>query len=62
MSGKRKRIIVRVLIILILLAVVVGGIYYFISTRLVKTVYVEGNLHYTEQEIKDMVLQLIFRR
>ena len=57
MSGKRKRIIVRVLIILILLAVVVGGIYYFISTRLVKTVYVEGNLHYTEQEIKDMVMQ-----
>jgi len=56
-SGKRKRIIIRVLIILILLALVVGGIYYFISTRLVKTVYVEGNLHYTEQEIKDMVMQ-----
>ncbi|MBR6666246.1 MAG: FtsQ-type POTRA domain-containing protein [Lachnospiraceae bacterium] len=57
MSGKRNRIIVRVLIILILLAAVVGAIYYFISTRLVKTVYVEGNLHYTEQEIKDMVMQ-----
>lgn len=57
MSGKRKRIIIRVLIILILLVLVVGGIYYFISTRLVKTVYVEGNLHYTEQEIKDMVMQ-----
>ena len=57
MSGKRKRIIMRVLIILVMLAAVVGGIYYFISTRLVKTVYVEGNLHYTEQEIKDMVMQ-----
>lgn len=57
MSGKRNRIIVRVLIILILLAAVVAAIYYFISTRMVKTVYVEGNLHYTEQEIKDMVMQ-----
>ena len=57
MSGKRNRIIVRVLIILILLAAVVGAIYYFISTRFVKTVYVEGNLHYNEQEVKDMVMQ-----
>lgn len=57
MSEKRKSIIVRVLIILILIAAVVGAIYYFISTRQVKNVYVEGNIHYTEQEIKDMVMQ-----
>lgn len=46
-----------VLIILIMLALLMGGFYYFISTRSVKTVYVEGNVHYTQEEIKDMVMK-----
>lgn len=57
MYKKRKNKVIIVLIILILTAAVLGGVYYFISTRMVKTVYVEGNVHYTEQEIKDIVMQ-----
>lgn len=45
-----------VLIFLIIIAVLLGGFYYVISTYSIKTVYVEGNVHYTEEEIKEMVL------
>jgi len=54
---KRRGKIVVVLIILILIALLVGGFYYFISTYSVKTVYVEGNVHYTQKEIENMVMQ-----
>lgn len=46
-----------VLIILILIALMVGGFYWFISTYSVKTVYVEGNVHYTTEEIKEIVME-----
>lgn len=48
--------------IFILAAVLLaGGIlsaaaYYLLTTHTVKTVYVEGNLHYTEEEIKSIVM------
>lgn len=57
MYKKRKGKIGVVLIILVIVAVGIGAFYYFISTRSVKTVYVEGNVHYTEEEIKQMVMQ-----
>ena len=57
MYKKRRGKMVVVLIILILIALLVGGFYYFISTYSVKTVYVEGNVHYTQEEIKSMVMQ-----
>ncbi|MBR4082881.1 MAG: FtsQ-type POTRA domain-containing protein [Lachnospiraceae bacterium] len=57
MYKKRRGKIVVVLIILILIALLVGGFYYFISTYSVKTVYVEGNVHYTQKEIENMVMQ-----
>lgn len=42
---------------LALVAVVLAVIYYFISTYSIKTVYVEGNIHYTEEEIKAIVME-----
>ncbi len=46
-----------VLIFLMVIAILLGGFYYFISTYSITTVYVEGNVHYTEEEIKEMVLE-----
>lgn len=40
----------------VLLAAVMGVGYYFKSTYTVRTVYVEGNVHYTEDEIKAIVM------
>ncbi len=40
----------------VLLAVVVWVGYYIIETYTVKTVYVDGNAHYTDEEIMDMVM------
>lgn len=57
MYKRRKGKIGVVLIILGIVAVVTGAFYYFISTYSVKTVYVEGNVHYTEEEVKEMVMQ-----
>lgn len=57
MYKKRKRRIGGVLILLVVIAVVLATVYYFISTYSVKTVYVEGNIHYTEEEIKEMVME-----
>ena len=56
MYKKRKKRIGGVLIILTLFAVVLGVVYYFISAYTIKTVYVEGNEYYSEQEIKDIVM------
>lgn len=44
-------------IIALLLALVLGAGYYVSSTYTVTTVYVEGNVHYTEDEIKEIVME-----
>lgn len=44
-------------IIALLLALALGVGYYVISTYTVTTVYVEGNVHYTEDEIKEIVME-----
>lgn len=51
-SGIKIAIIV---IVLILAAALAAG-YYIIETYTVSTVYVEGNIHYTEDEIKAIVM------
>ncbi|MBQ7777237.1 MAG: FtsQ-type POTRA domain-containing protein [Lachnospiraceae bacterium] len=56
MYKKRKRRWGGVLIILLLIAAVLGVFYYFISTYSIKTVYVEGNVHYTQEEIQEIVM------
>lgn len=53
-SGKRW--IFKILIVLIIATVILGVLNYLISTYTVQTVYVEGNFHYTKEEIQDMVM------
>ncbi len=57
---RNKRKGIKRIVILLLLAVTalaLGGVYYFLQTRTIRTVYVEGNMHYTKEEIQDMVME-----
>lgn len=54
--GKSKRALILSLILLILLTIMVGGYLYIINNYTVTTVYVEGNVHYTNEEIMEMVM------
>ena len=54
MYMKSKKRWGKLLIILLIVAIMLGILYYFISTYSIKTVYVEGNVHYTEEEIKEL--------
>ncbi len=38
------------------IALALGAVYYFLHTYTVRNVYVEGNVHYTEEEIKEIVM------
>jgi len=51
----KGKILVPVALICVL-AAVLAGCYYIKSTYTVRTVFVEGNVHYTEDEIKDIVM------
>ena len=43
---------------LLTLAAVIGAVYYYvITTYTVTTVYVDGNVHYTNEEVMDMVMK-----
>ena len=55
MISKKKRWMVKVLGILTGIACVLGVIYYLASTYTIKNVYVEGNVHYSKDEIKEIV-------
>ena len=57
MISKKKRWMVKVLAILTGIAIFLGIVYYFVSTYTIKNVYVEGNLHYTKEEIKNIVME-----
>lgn len=37
-------------------AVILGALYYVVTTYTVSTVYVEGNIHYTDEEIADRIM------
>ena len=54
---KRKRIIIKTLGILTAILVIVALIYYFLSHYKVVNIYVDGNVHYTSEEIKDIVME-----
>ena len=54
---KNNRRGIRLLCMLFVVALVLGGIYYFLLTHSIKTVYVVGNVHYTKEEIQDMVME-----
>lgn len=53
---KRKKFGVILLVTAVLAVILLGGGYYIKTTYTVSTVYVEGNVHYTEDEIKDIVM------
>ncbi len=53
---RRKKRWPAVLIFLALLAVLLGVVYYLLDYYRIKTVYVDGNLHYTREEIKEIVM------
>ncbi|MCR5427271.1 MAG: cell division protein FtsQ/DivIB [Lachnospiraceae bacterium] len=55
---RRSRIILRVVILLALIAGAMYGIYYFLYTYRIdpEQTYVDGNTHYTDQEIIDLVM------
>ena len=54
--SKGKRAIRVLAVAVVLAAAVLGAGYYIRSTYTVRTVYVEGNVHYTEDEIKEIVM------
>ena len=54
--SKGKRAIRLLAVAAVLTAVILGAGYYIRSTYTVRTVYVEGNVHYTEDEIKEIVM------
>ena len=54
--GRSKRLIILASIFLGLLFLVAGSYLYIVNNYKVTTVHVEGNIHYTSEEIKDMVM------
>ena len=56
MYRDRSKIIRRIVIIGILLLALGGGAVALHSVYTVRTVYVEGNVHYTEDEIMEIVM------
>lgn len=54
--GRSKRIVILLTVFLALLFLLVGGGFYIINNYKVTTVYVDGSVHYTKEEIMDMVM------
>ena len=53
-AGTMGKIMIPLILLLIVLS---GGYYYIIKNYTVHTVYVEGNIHYTNEEIMAMVME-----
>lgn len=54
--GRSKRIGILAGIVVLLLALFLGGYFYIVQNYTITTVYVEGNIHYTNEEIMEMVM------
>lgn len=52
----RKRMCIGIIVTLAIVAALAGGVYYALSASKVQNVFVEGNAHYTTDEIKSMVM------
>ena len=55
--GRSKRVGILLSVFLVLLFLLVGGGLYIINNYKVTTVYVDGSIHYTNEEIMDMVME-----
>lgn len=53
---KSKRIGIMAGVCVLLLSLLLGGYYYIVKNYTITTVYVEGNIHYTNEEIMEMVM------
>lgn len=53
---RRKKIYIKLLVFWLTLIALVGGGYLFYRAHMVKNVTVTGNVHYTSEEIQDMVM------
>lgn len=54
---RTKKRIVWILVLLLLILMVTGVLYYLLSHYQVKNIYVDGNLHYSSEEIQEMVMK-----
>lgn len=54
--GRGKRMLILSAILIGLLTVLIGGYRYIIHNYTITTVYVEGNVHYSNEEIMEMVM------
>jgi cell division protein FtsQ len=54
--GRTKRLLIMTIVSVCLIAALAGGYAYIVSNYTVTTVHVEGNVHYTNEEIMDMVM------
>lgn len=52
-----KRFLVFLIILVVLALIVFGGLWYLKSHYTVKTIVVEGNTHYSDEEIKELVCE-----
>ncbi len=57
MYKSRRKFFWKILIVLLLAVGVLAAGNYVLSTYTIKNVYVEGNFHYTEEEIKSFVME-----
>lgn len=58
MYSSRKKTAIKILVAAaVLIVAVTGAVCYVLHTYTVKNVYVEGNVHYTEEEIKSIVME-----
>lgn len=55
-SYRRKKIIIILAVLLVVAAICFGAAYYLLTEYKVENVYVEGNVHYTQEEIKNFVM------
>lgn len=53
----RRKIRIFIVLLMVLCVAFAGGIFYIRKIYTVRTVYVEGNVHYTEEEIRDIVME-----
>lgn len=56
MFSSRRKTGIRILIFAAVFMGLMGALLYVIQTHTIKNVYVEGNVHYTEEEIKGIVM------
>lgn len=54
---RRKKGIVILIVVLVLAVSLAGGASYVLKKYTVQTVYVKGNMHYTQEEIQDIVMK-----